>query len=328
MGNPEPNRLDPDPTSSPFRAPAGMAWIPGGMKSSDEPYPEENPIYPVAVDGFWMDTTPVTNWQFNQFVDATGYVTFAERAPNGTDYPGARTEILQAGSLVFTAPQGVVDLRNSLPWWRFEFGASWRHPYGPRSSIAGLADHPVVHVTYRDVEAYAHWRGKQIPTEAEWEFAARAGLDGAEYARGDELMQHERRMANSWQGLFPHETQRRYIGSRTSHVRSFPPNAYGLFDMIGNVWEWTADWYGATLELPGPSASYSPWTNLRGDREDGSYDRCQPDIRIPRKILKGGSHPCAANYCRGHRPAPRHAERVDTSTSHVGFRCVITVRND
>jgi formylglycine-generating enzyme required for sulfatase activity len=180
----------------------------------------------------------------------------------------------------------------------------------------------VVHIAYRDAEAYARWAGKELPTEAEWEFAARGGLDGAEYAWGDEFMPHDRHMANTWQGEFPHENTRDDGYARTSPVTAYPPNGYGLYDMIGNVWEWTTDWYGASHEVssPGPCC---PEENPRGAPEEGSYDKCQPNIRIPRKVLKGGSHLCAANYCRRYRPAARHAEPIDTSTSHVGFRCII-----
>ena len=194
-------------------------------------------------------------------------------------------------------------------------------PYGPRSSIAGLFDHPVVHIAYRDAVAYARWAGKELPTEAEWEFAARGGLDGAEFAWGDELTPGGRQMANTWQGAFPHENLKLDRYERTSPVTAFPPNAYGVYDMIGNVWEWTSDWYSAKHEAEAHKACCVP-ANPRGGREEASYDPCLPEIRIPRKVLKGGSHLCAPNYCRRYRPAARHPEPVDSSMSHVGFRCI------
>jgi formylglycine-generating enzyme len=306
---------------------APMVLIVGGTfwMGSDKHYPEEAPAHRVTVDAFWIDKTPVTNAQFRAFVTATDYVTFAELPPKAEDYPGALPHMLRAGSLVFTPPDRPVDLRNWSQWWQFKFGASWRHPYGPRSSIKGLDDHPVVHVAYRDAEAYAKWAGKELPTEAEWEFAARGGLDRAEYAWGDELTPGNREMANTWQGPFPHRNLKLDGYDRTSPVTAFPPNGYGLYDMIGNVWEWTADWYSPRHEPEANKPCCIP-SNPRGAREDASYDPCQPQIKIPRKVLKGGSHLCAPNYCRRYRPAARHPEPVDTSTSHVGFRCVVRER--
>jgi formylglycine-generating enzyme required for sulfatase activity len=260
-------------------------------------------------------------------VEATGYVTFAEIPPDPKDYPGALPHMLKAGSLVFAPPRGPVDLSDWSQWWQFRFGAFWRRPYGPGSSLAGLEEHPVVHIAYRDAEAYASWARKELPTEAEWEFAARGGLDGAEFAWGDEFAPQQRHMANTWQGEFPHENTRADGYARTSPVTAYPPSGYGLYDMIGNVWEWTTDWWGPRHEAtaPGPCC---PSENPRGTAEEGSYDACQPNIRIPRKVLKGGSHLCAPNYCRRYRPAARHAEPIDTSTSHVGFRCIIRERSD
>ena len=228
----------------------GMVWIEGGTfrMGSDRHYPEEAPAHRVRVDGFWIDRTPVTNRQFREFVKATGYVTFAEIAPDPKDYPGALPHMLRAGSLVFSPPKGPVDLSDWSQWWQFKFGADWRRPYGPRSSISGLNDHPVVHIAYRDAEAYARWAGKELPTEAEWEFAARGGLDGAEFAWGDEFAPGGRQMANTWQGGFPHENTRLDGYERTSPVTAFPPNGYGLHDMIGNVWEWTTDWFSSQHE--------------------------------------------------------------------------------
>jgi sulfatase modifying factor 1 len=304
-----------------------MVWIPGGSfrMGSDHHYPEEAPAHRVSVDGLWIDRNPVTNGDFLRFVKATKYVTFAELKPDPKDYPGALPNMLRAGSLVFTPPRHAVDLADWSQWWNFKFGANWRRPYGPRSSIAGLNDHPVVHVAYRDAQAYACWAGKELPTEAEWEFAARGGLDEAEFAWGDEFAPDGRQMANTWQGPFPHQNLAKDGYERTSPVGAFPPNGYGLYDMIGNVWEWTADWYSPRHEGEAAKACCMPW-NPRGGREEASYDPRQPNIRIPRKVLKGGSHLCAPNYCRRYRPAARHAEPVDTSTSHVGFRCVIRER--
>jgi formylglycine-generating enzyme required for sulfatase activity len=305
-----------------------MVRIPGGVyrMGSDRHYPEEAPTHRVSVDGFWMDRGPVTNSDFLQFVTATGYVTLAEQTPDAQDYPGALPHMLRAGSLVFTPPKhAVVDLSDWNQWWQFKFGATWRRPYGPRSSLAGLHDHPVVHVAYRDAEAYAAWAGKELPSEAEWEFAARGGLEDKEFAWGDELTPGGKHMANTWQGAFPQENLTSDGYERTSPVGAYPPNGYGLVDMIGNVWEWTSDWYAARHEPDAKKACCIP-ENPRGARQDASYDPCQPNIAIPRKVLKGGSHLCAPNYCRRYRPAARHAHPIDTSTSHVGFRCIIRKR--
>jgi formylglycine-generating enzyme len=304
-----------------------MIWIPGGTfrMGSDRHYVEEAPVHRATVDGFWIDRTPVTNRAFRGFVNATRHITDAEIAPNARDYPGALPHMLKAGSLVFTPSKRAVDLRDWSQWWRFKFGADWQRPYGPRSSISGLDQHPVVHVTHRDAEAYARWAGKELPTEAEWEFAARGGLDGAEFAWGDEFMPGGRAMANTWQGAFPHQRLATERFERTSPVTAFLPNGYGLYDMIGNVWEWTADWWSTRHEPDATKTCCIP-ENPRGGREADSYDPCQPQIRIPRKVLKGGSHLCAPNYCRRYRPAARHAQPVDTSASHIGFRCVIRER--
>lgn len=302
-----------------------MIKIPGGTfrMGSDTHYAEEAPSHRVTVDGFWMDRTPVTNVQFRAFVEATGHVTVAEITPDAKDYPGALPHMLRAGSLMFNPPmQPVSDIRNWGQWWKFQFGATWRKPYGSGSSIKGLDDHPVVHVAYADAEAYAAWVGKSLPTEAEWEFAARGGLDNAEFAWGDELTPGGRHMANTWQGAFPSENTREDGYARTSPVDAFPPNGFGLLDMIGNVWEWTSDFWSTRHQADAPKACCVP-QNPRGGPEADSFDPNQPAIRIPRKVLKGGSHLCAPNYCKRYRPAARHAEPVDTSTSHVGFRCVM-----
>lgn len=304
--------------------PEAMIWISGGTfrMGSDTHYPEEAPAHRVTVDGFWIDIVPVTNRLFRRFVNATDYVTFAEIRPDPRDYPGALPRMLKAGSLTFRPPKNPVDLRNWANWWTFKFGANWRRPYGPYSSIGGLEDHPVVHITYRDAEAYATWAGKQLPTEAEWEFAARGGFEGAEFAWGKEFTPGNRYLANTWQGSFPHESLNLDGYERTSPVTAFPPNGYGVYDMIGNVWEWTSDWYSQQHDADAPKACCIP-ENPRGGREEASYDHCQPQIKIPRKVLKGGSHLCAPNYCRRYRPAARHAQPIDTSTSHLGFRCVM-----
>jgi formylglycine-generating enzyme len=301
-----------------------MVWISGGTfrMGSDKHYPEEAPSHRVSVDGFWIDRTPVTNRQFKAFVKATGHVTTAEIPPDPKDYPGALPHMLYAGSLTFTPPQRPVDLRDWSQWWSFTKGSNWRHPYGPRSNINVLDNHPVVHVSFSDAQAYARWAGKDLPTEAEWEFAARGGLDDAEFAWGGEFTPGGVHMANTWQGEFPRQNRNEDGYERTSPVMVFPPNGYGLHDMIGNVWEWTSDWYSAKHEADAAKACCIP-ENPRGGREEASWDSCQPNIKIPRKVLKGGSHLCAPNYCRRYRPAARHAEPVDTSTSHVGFRCVV-----
>ena len=301
-----------------------MVWIPGGSfrMGSDHHYADEAPAHRVTVDGFWIDRTPVTNSDFRKFVGATDHVTMAETVPDPDNYPGALPEMLRAASLVFQPPKQAVDMQDWNRWWTYKFGANWKRPYGPRSSISGLHDHPVVHVAYKDALAYAEWAGKDLPTEAEWEFAARGGLEGAEFAWGDELLFAGKLMANTWQGNFPHENLRLDGYERTSPVTAFPPNGYGINDMIGNVWEWTSDWYSASHPVDAAKSCCIP-QNPRGSGEEASYDPCLPDIRIPRKVLKGGSHLCAPNYCRRYRPAARHPEPVDTSTSHVGFRCVV-----
>jgi formylglycine-generating enzyme required for sulfatase activity len=305
------------------RSHADMLLIPCGTfrMGSDRHYPEEAPVHRVAVEGFLIDRTPVTNRQFKDFVSATGHVTFAEIPPDPHNYPGALPHMLYAGSLVFSPPARSVDILDWSRWWQFLKGADWRHPNGPKSNINVLDSHPVVHVAYSDALAYARWAGKDLPTEAEWEFAARGGLADAEYAWGEEFVPGGRQMANTWQGEFPNQNLCSDGFERTSPVTAFPPNGYGVHDMIGNVWEWTSDWYSPKHEADAPKACCIP-ENPRGGGEDESFDPCLPQIRIPRKVLKGGSHLCAPNYCRRYRPAARHAEAVDTSTSHVGFRCV------
>jgi formylglycine-generating enzyme required for sulfatase activity len=299
-----------------------LVWIPGRTftMGSDDHYPEEAPAHPVAVDGFWIEKTPVTNRAFQSFVRATGHVTVAEKAPDPKDYPGALPGMLRAGSLVFTQPK-TVSGPDISQWWTFKFGATWRRPLGGLSDLRGKLDHPVVHVAYSDALAYAEWTGLELPTEAEWELAARGGFDDVEYAWGDELTPDGVIMANTWSGIFPTLSTKPKGAERTSAVGSFPANGYGLHDMIGNVWEWTSDFWSTRHPEPAKHSCCIP-SNPRGGAADGSYDPRQPDIRIPRRVLKGGSHLCAPNYCRRYRPAARHAEAEDTSTSHVGFRCV------
>jgi sulfatase modifying factor 1 len=300
-----------------------MVFIPGGefTMGSHHHYAEESPAHRVKVDGFWIDTTPVTNAQFRRFVRDTGHVTFAEIAPDPKDYPGALPHMLRAGSLVFVKSKGPVDLKNWSNWWTFGFGADWRHPYGPGSSNKVLDHHPVVHISYRDAEAYAKWAGKELPTEAEWEFAASGGLEGAEYAWGAEFEPNGKPMANTWQGEFPWQNLLTDGYETTSPVGSYAPNGYGIYDMIGNTWEWTTDWFSQKHSADPAKPCCMP-QNPRGGPEDQSYDPCQPNIRIPRKVIKGGSFLCAPSYCRRYRPAARHAEPIDTSTCHLGFRCI------
>ncbi|MXO65204.1 formylglycine-generating enzyme family protein [Altericroceibacterium endophyticum] len=303
-----------------------MRLIEGGVFSmgSEKFYPEEAPIRKVKVDSFWIDEAPVTNAQFAEFVAATGHLTTAEIAPDPADYPGMPEEMAKPGSLLFQRTAGPVDLKNFSLWWEFCFGADWRHPLGPDSSIEGTEDHPVVHVSFDDAKAYAKWAGKSLASEAEWEYAARGGLEGAEYAWGDKLAPGGQMLANYWQGEFPHDNSLLDGWERTSPVRSFPANGYGLFDMIGNVWEWTADWYAMPkqIEKKKPGACCVP-DNPRGAAKRESFDPCTPDIKIGRRVLKGGSHLCAVNHCRRYRPAARHPQPVESSTSHVGFRCII-----
>jgi formylglycine-generating enzyme len=309
----------PLPGAPPFE---NMAWIPGGtfMMGSNKHYPEESPVHIATVDGFWMDQYTVTNEQFNRFVEETGYVTFCERPPNPEDYPGAKPELLVPASVVFQKTTGPVDLRNHFNWWSYVPGANWRSPRGPESPLQGLEKHPVVHVAYEDVEAYARWAGKELPTEAEWEFAARGGLEGAEYVWGDEFTPGGRVMANTWQGEFPHENLLEDGYEWTAPVGTFPPNGYGLYEMAGNVWEWTTDWYQEHGEM---TSSCCGKINPRGGEMEKSYDPCVQEVKIPRKVMKGGSYLCAPNYCRRYRPAARMAQPIDTSTGHLGFRCIV-----
>ncbi|MGZ8281528.1 MAG: formylglycine-generating enzyme family protein [Allosphingosinicella sp.] len=299
-----------------------MVWLEGGQfgMGSDHHYPEEAPRHPVRVAGFWVDRMPVTNREFAAFVGATGHVTTAEIAPDPRDYPGALPEMCRAGSLVFVPTAGPVDLSDWRNWWDFRFGADWHHPLGPESSIEELMDHPVVHVTFADAEAYAAWAGKALPTEAEWEYAAWGGRDDGEYAWGDVLEPDGVHQANVWQGAFPWENLGGDGWVRTSPVGAFPANGFGVADMIGNVWEWTRDWYRARHEAAKDKPCCIP-LNPRGGPRSDSHDRCDANP-IPRRVVKGGSHLCAPNYCRRYRPAARHPQPIDTSASHIGFRCI------
>ena len=309
-------------------APAGaasledMVWIPGRpfLMGSNDHYPEEAPAHEVRVGGFWIDIYTVTNAQFARFVEATGYVTAAERPANSADYPGAKPELLAPSSVVFHKPRQRVDLRNHYNWWRYVPGADWRHPDGPRSSLEGRERHPVVHVAYEDAEAYARWLGKELPTEAEWELAARGGLDGAEYVWGNEFAPGGKMLANTWQGECPVENLLPDGFEERAPVGSFPPNGYGLYDMAGNVWQWTTDWYQDRHQITDACCAGA---GPKGGEREKSYDPQMPEIRIPRKVMKGGSYLCAPNYCRRYRPAARMAQPVDTSTCHLGFRCVV-----
>jgi len=294
----------------------GMVWVPGGAfaMGSNDHYPEEAPVRDVTVEGFWIDEHPVTNLEFTRFVKDTGHVTFAERTPDPEQYPGALPEMLFAGSIVFKKSAGPVDLQNPYNWWEWRKGADWRHPEGPGSSLHGRERHPVVHVTFSDAEAYATWAGKELATEAEWEFAARGGHGGAEFAWGDDYMPDGKAMANTWQGEFPYENLLVDGYEGTSPVGSFPPNSYGLLDMIGNVWEWTTNWYTAEHKTASACCGADPRAE--------SVEPGDPS-GIPRRVMKGGSHLCAPNYCRRYRPAARMAQTIDTSTCHLGFRCIV-----
>jgi formylglycine-generating enzyme len=317
----QPNRTARPPGPAPSR---DMVWIPGGtfLMGSNDHYPEEAPAHPATVAGFWMDVYQVTNAQFRRFVNETGYVTVAERTPRAEDYPGAIPELLVPGSVVFRQPARRVDLGNHYNWWEWVPGADWRHPEGPESTLHGRERHPVVHVAWEDVTAYATWAGKEMPTEAEWEFASRGGLEGKEFAWGDEFTPRGKQMANTWQGEFPVENLELDGFGRTAPVGSYPPNGYGLFDTIGNVWEWTTDWYTDRHEVANGCCG-GAGVNPTGGSREGSIDPRESGASIPRKVLKGGSFACAPNYCRRYRPAARMHHPIDTGTCHIGFRCIV-----
>ena len=293
--------------------PAGqddMVWIEGGgfTKGAAEFYPEEGPPQDMEVGGFWIDRYEVTNARFGEFVRATGYVTVAERRPDPDDFPDIDPALLQPGSVVFTMPTGPAG--RLTQWWRFVPGASWREPDGPGSSIEGRDDHPVVHITYQDARAFADWLGHDLPTEAQWEFAARGGLDKAPFAWGNEYLVDGKHQANTWQGVFPVMNDNEDNFPATAPVGCFPANGYGLYDMIGNVWEWVDDWYFPVNSHQAPAGTTG-------------HDPRQPGV--PVKVIKGGSYLCAENYCRRYRPAARHPQETTLGAAHIGFR---TVRNE
>jgi formylglycine-generating enzyme len=315
------------------KAPPGTVWIPEGtflMGTNDkESFPNERPAHLIQVQGFWMDEHDVTNAEFSKFVEATSYVTTAERkidwedlkkeVPPGTPKPD--DSALAAGALVFTPTAGPVPLNDLSAWWRWVHGANWRHPDGPESSILGKEKHPVVQVSWHDAVAYARWAGKRLPTEAEWEFAARGGLESKRYVWGDEFKPGGKNMANTWQGLFPvtNTAEDGFVG--TSPVGSFPANGYGLYDMAGNVWQWCSDWYRVDTNIE--AASKNVCRDPRGPTE--SYDPGDP--YAPKRVVKGGSFLCNPSYCESYRPSARRGTPPDTGSSHTGFRCVISGDN-
>jgi len=296
-----------------------MQYIRGGTfaMGSDDFYPEERPVHTVSVGGFWIDERPVTAAEFRRFVRATSYVTLAERPLAPDLYPDAAPELLTPGSLVFRKTSGPVDLEDHRNWWEYVPAAYWKRPGGKGTSVNGRDRHPVVHIAYEDAEAYATWAGKELPTEAEWEYAARGGLEGAVFAWGDDHVPGGNAMANTWQGEFPWQNLALDGFEGTSPVGSFPPNGYGLYDMCGNVWEWTSDWFA----LHGSEESTSPCCAPQDVRL--ASPEHLPGETIPRRVIKGGSHLCAPNYCLRYRPAARQGQAVDSSTTHLGFRCVL-----
>ena len=299
--------------------PEGMVWVPGGMFSmgSDDPaMSDARPVHEVTLDGFWMDRTEVTNRRFERFVRATGYVTIAERKPDPKDFPDAPAELLVPGSIVFTPPNEDVPLDDHLVWWRYVPGACWSRPEGPESTIQGRADHPVVHVSWFDAEAYARWAGKRLPTEAEWERAARGGLDRKRYVWGDDFLPDGRWQVNNWQGHFPNRNTAEDGYARTAPAGSFPPNGFGLLDMAGNVWEWCSDWYR-------PGYNVEDKRNPQGP--PSSHDPAEPGV--PKRAQRGGSFLCSDLYCTRYLPGARGKGAVDSGASHLGFRCVRSHRD-
>jgi formylglycine-generating enzyme len=302
-----------------------MVELPGGpfLMGCEDFYLEEGPVQEVEVGAFAIDRAPVTVAQFAEFTGQTGYVTLAERTPDAADYPDADPELLVPGSAVFHPTRGPVPLDDPMQWWAYVPGASWRHPWGPRSDNSDRGDHPVIQVAYEDAEAYAAWAGKRLPSEAEWEYAARGGLRGAIFAWGDEQNPHGKLMANHWQGRFPWRNTGAEGWRGTSPVGLFPANGFGLHDMTGNVWEWTSDRFA--LRDRGTETVQHPCCGppSRAEAPEPSHAAIGPGANADRRVVKGGSHLCAPNYCLRYRPAARQPETVDTSTSHIGFRCVI-----
>jgi len=319
----------PNATTPPGPAPAGMVWISGGEFSMGSDQSGESlcglpgvtrdaqPIHRVYVDGFWMDQTDVTNEKFEEFVKATGYVTIAERTPTQQEFPGAPPENLVAGSTVFTPTASPVPLNNYFQWWRYEKGANWRHPEGPASDIQGRGKYPVIHVAYPDAEAYAKWAGKRLPTEAEWEFAARGGLSGKLYAWGDELKPGGKWTANIYEGQFPVKDTGDDGFAGIAPVAQFPPNGYQLYDMAGNVWQWCSDWYRADY-FAALAAQGGVARNPQGP--DAPYDPAEP--REKKRVHRGGSFLCTDQYCTRYMVGTRGKGEVTTASNHLGFRCV------
>jgi formylglycine-generating enzyme required for sulfatase activity len=317
-------------------APPGMVWIAGGEFSMGAADPigvdkndvgmhatdDSRPIHRAYVDGFWMDQTAVTNGQFAQFVEATGYVTFAERTPRAEDFPGAPPENLVAGSVVFSPPPDAVPLNDHFQWWSYVKGANWRHPLGPDSSIAGRESFPVVHIAYEDAVAYLSWAGKRLPTEAEWEFAARGGLTGQVYAWGNEFRKDGRWMANVHQGHFPDRDSGEDGFAGLAPVAQFPPNGYGLYDVTGNVWEWVSDWYRP--DYYAELAAHGTARNPQGP--SSSHDPAEPGTA--KRVHRGGSFLCTNQYCSRYMVGTRGKGDVDTGTNHLGFRGVVSASGD
>jgi formylglycine-generating enzyme required for sulfatase activity len=301
-------------------APPGMVWVPGGsfwMGSDDPTMPDTRPWHQVYVDGFWMDKTDVTNAQFGAFVKASHYLTIAEIPPRQEDFPTAPKEKLVAGSVVFTPPDHAVSLNDHLQWWSYVPGADWRHPEGPGSDIKDRMKHPVVQVAYDDAVAYCRWLDGRLPTEAEFEFASRGGLDRKPYDWGDEFMPGGKHMANTFQGHFPEHNTAEDGYAGTAPVGSFPANAYGLFDLSGNVWEWVSDWYRHDYYTI-LAASGKVAVNPQGPRD--SFDPEEPGI--PKRVHRGGSYLCTDQYCKRYIAGARSKGATDTGTNHLGFRCV------
>lgn len=295
-----------------------MVWIPPGtfsMGCEEASFIDAKPIHKVHIDGFWLDKTLVTNQQFAEFVRATNYITIAERKPQAKDFPGAPPENLVPGALVFTAPSHPVSLHSHYQWWRYVPGASWQHPEGPASNIKKRRHHPVVQVAYDDAIAYAHWAGKRLPTEAEFEYAARGSLDRKQFSWGNNLKPNGKWQANIWQGEFPSQNTMQDGFYSTAPVASFPANGYGLYDMTGNVWEWCSDWYRADYYKGFTSGTIAD--NPHGP--DNSFDPYEPGV--PKRVQRGGSFLCSDQYCARYLVGARGKGEPSSGCSNVGFRC-------